>query len=88
MQVIQEQEEHAGIEGATTRAHRQPVERENPIVVATLLPPRRAQRLEPLPRLPRPPGRAAARASDRGSSDAMYSYERPWKPYLRTPFSV
>ena len=52
----------------------------NPIVLATLAPAWSAHMLEPLPRwrttvLPR-----AARSSNCGSTEAMYSYEIPWKP--------
>ncbi len=51
-----------------------------PSVLSTLLPSFIAQRLAPLPRwatMTRPVGDVRR---DCGSTEAMYSYDRPWKP--------
>ena len=51
-----------------------------PMVLATLLPPSIAHMLAPLPRCSTTVRPAAAVASYCGSTEAMYSYDRPWKP--------
>ena len=52
----------------------------NPIVVAMLRPASMAHMLDPLPRCSTIVLAEAAFASMRGSSEAMYSYDRPWNP--------
>ncbi len=51
-----------------------------PIVVATLCPPEIAHMLAPLPRWKTTVRPEAARASSAGSTEATYSYDRPWNP--------
>ena len=45
-----------------------------------LLPPRNAQRLAPLPRCATITRPWATSGAISGSTEAMYSYDRPWKP--------
>ncbi len=52
----------------------------NPIVLATLRPPCIAHMLAPLPRCRTMVRPAAARGELSGSTEAMYSYDSPWKP--------
>ena len=51
-----------------------------PIVLAMLFPAWIAHMLDPLPRCNTTVRPAAAFVSNFGRTDAMYSYERPWKP--------
>ena len=51
-----------------------------PSVLSTLLPFFIAHRLAPLPRCATMTRPSAISGATSGSTDAMYSYDRPWKP--------
>ncbi len=51
-----------------------------PSVLSTLLPSFSAHRLAPLPRCATMTRPSAISGATSGSTEAMYSYERPWKP--------
>ena len=52
----------------------------NPSVLSTLLPSFIAHRLAPLPRCATITRPSAISGATCGSTEAMYSYDRPWKP--------
>ncbi len=59
----------------------------NPSVLSTLFRSRIAHRLAPLPRCATMTRPCAISGATSGRTDAMYSYERPWKPYRWTPLA-
>ena len=79
--LVHEVERHSGSIAPQRVPIGSPSRAVKPIVLATLAPPGAAHMLAPLPRCSDDRLAPAPRASSNcGSTEAMYSYESPWKP--------